>query len=701
MSRFSFTPGVTLLIDGARHRFLPRSKSGSWQLVELATSTVVSKSTQELNELYVSGRLTADPDNESIPRKEGYLTRAVPPAISDLPDKAKARIRNRQYILEQVARRTVVGTANARIFHNGNSTTPLKRALEEICGELGISPISVATYYRIQKVIVSGGKAVDLQGRHNGNRNAQLDPRVRQIVLEEMASALERASDMKIVGRAPGISMRDIRYRIERRLVAQNELNSEQKLRMPCKSTLYEYWNSFPAFQRDVAKYGKTRARMMYRACFGHEPREGLLDLVEYDETQIPLFLFDEAIQIPLGRPWLTWYLEVLTRMPIGFYVGFERPSDLTIASALRHACLPKAYVAQEYPDIQNPYLGSGLPHFITFDNGLSQHGASIRDITSNIRCPIDFTPSRMPWFKSTVEGMFKNLNKLALETLPGFVSSDLDNFDYDPAKYGCLGLRQFLRILHHWLIDTYCQRPWGYDKKSPSQRWEEAAAEWPPDLLGRATDLDAVFGIIREGTLDHRGVVFHNIRYFSEELQALRIRFGANNKVRVKINPSDLKSVLVWHAGEKVWLPAEVVPQMRGVAEGRSLHCHKLISRYASEKLGRTDVDGLRQAEWRLREMIAEASSDAMSIRSAMLAARFTGIGTQNIFGNQTIDGRLAELSGPFRGLQSNPLKPAQGPPEMSNPPIAKHANDGGDETKKRKRPKVPELRVDKSLGD
>src|SRR5690606_8893047 len=153
-----------------------------------------------------------------------------------------------------------------------------------------------------------------------------------------------------------------------------------------------------------------------------------------------------------------------------------------------------------------------------------------------------------------------------------------IDGFDYDPSHNACLGLRQFLTILHHWLIDIYCQRPWGSQNLSPARRWEEGTSVWQPDLLDSASDLDAIFGIVRQGTLDHRGVVFEGVRYFSDDLQRLRYQYGSNTKVRIKANPSNLGKIYIWLNSDRAWLPVNAVPQMRSIAENRSLHTIRII---------------------------------------------------------------------------------------------------------------------------
>jgi hypothetical protein len=100
--------------------------------------------------------------------------------------------------------------------------------------------------------------------------------------------------------------------------------------------------------------------------------------------------------------------------------MGFEPPGDLVIGAATRHACSMKAYVQQEYPDIDKPYIMGGIGRLLTFDNSLQAHANTIAAITLELDIACDFTPSRSPWVKGLVEGAFEIANKTFLQEMPG-----------------------------------------------------------------------------------------------------------------------------------------------------------------------------------------------------------------------------------------------------------------------------------------
>jgi hypothetical protein len=461
-------------------------------------------------------------------------------------------------------------------------------------------------------------------------------------------------------------------------------------------STVRRVWKQYPAYDRAVAERGASNARALFRGSSTRRPPEACLDLVEYDETRLPFFFFDEQTGVPLGRGLLSWYYDVYSTIPIGVYVGFEPPSDLTIASALRHACLPKRYVGEAYPNISGEYVGAGVPRKVTFDNGLSQWGQTIERLGLELDMTIQFATVRTPWFKPRVEGAFKTLNQMLLRELPGFVlGRELGRFDYDPALHGCIGFRHFMYLFHAWLLEIYLHKPQGHFRRTPAERWAEGTANFKPDLISRSSDLNVLFGVRRnDARLDHRGVVYQHLRYYSEEVHQLRRELGDKLSVTVKLDPSDLGSVHVLDPRRNYWIKADALDP--SYAKGLSLYRHELNLSFAREKYGATSMEALMRAEIGLQEIIADSLPLALSIRANSQIARTLGIGTQHVFNNLDHDGSLSALTGPFTGQALNPFEPPKLSALRFSPDLP--VENLGDHATPRRRD-IPDFDADSSL--
>ena len=645
-----------------------------WSLRRKRDAELVRRTQAELEKAYEEGQLVSDRDGDLPEVTRDVRRRRNTLNPDDLSEGERTRFDLVKLYLRTLEEKLVPGTENTRIREGEHAgKTNLEVVLEGLVREHGL-PASRATIYRWRRDYREGDprKAQIGDFAARGNRK-QMHPIVARILhdtlLERLLQAQADGADRTLTRQS------DLRAEVEKRVKEVQLAPGDKALVPPSKSTVQEHWSKLPAFERDVAKHGRVRAQNMYRGPKGGYEVKHALDVVEYDETHMPFFFFDEATNIPLGRGWLSWFADRYSQNPLGIHVGFEAIGDLTICSALRHACSTKAWIAEHYPNIENRFEAGGIPRMMVFDNSLSNWGGTVRSLSASLDNDYKFTPSRSPWLKSTIEGMHDMLNRSLLSSLPGFIlSKQIDRVDYDPAKMGCIGLRTFLAIFFKWLLDVYQVSPHGVLRDTPLNRWRASTAEIPPGYPDRSADIEVLFGVLREGNvdnrLDHNGVVFENIRYWSEELGAMRLRNGSVQKVKIKVNPSNLGSIKVLDRNANGWITAQA--REFAYAAGLSLHVHKLQQKFARQRLGGIDDFRLHQAKIELGQMIKDAHMVTDSLRSNVQLARAFGIGTQHILDCVDAAGRLGPLTGPFQGQPLNPytaVAPLTG--QLHQPPV------------------------------
>jgi hypothetical protein len=728
MARHSFAAGKYIYIGITRFRLLARFRNEGveyWTLKNTKDGIEQTKARSELDCLYDDHILRfdgdRDEDNEEK-RQERRRRHGVP--LSDMALAQQTRILYRKAVLRAVEERTAPGCKTARIIKNGVRTenTVLQSLLDELGRELGLKylgkemTIDQSTYYRWCEKYRLYEDQRDLAGDYGkrGNHN-QLHLRVKQIMKKVMDGEIEEAKLRNYPGQKARPVMKIMMTKVLKHVKAEREKTPDVTLRFPEKTTFYNYWNRYDAHLRDLAKYGPQKARQLYRypTTIPRNPLHALA-LVQFDETLLPIFLIDELLGVPLGRPWLAWLVDVYSGAIIGIYLGFEPPSDLVIGSTLRHAASMKSYVATEYPGLP-PWRYSGFPGFLIFDNSLAAHGNTILTITANFDIPYDFTPARMPWTKSEIEESFKVANTQWLQEMSGFVldpTNGIDPKDYDPRQNAVMGIRHLLYVLHCWLLEVYHKKPTPGTRLSPDDRWTAGTAEVDPEFPESNADLDLMFGIVRTATrLDHRGVVYENILYYSNELHQIRRQYGHTQKVKVKVNPLNLGKIHVWDPGERMWIPATPYGDgYRDYANNLELHCHTLFQRHAEKICGYKSLEALIESKLHLQELVSTALPDALSIRANTLIARAMGIGSQHIFSNLDHAGSLPKLSGPFAGQRLNPLVPAHGPLPAVSDQTKEVASDRQmeattlpiaiDTNPKRKKSAIPVFKTDHSIG-
>ncbi len=661
MARFRLEAGAQYELKGRVHRLITHVVIGnvsSWLVMSLTDGATVTESAVTLEQLYATGDLVRHDDGGRSGIRGPAAGPRKRPEGSSLSEADTVRRSTRKKFLQSVELHSG-GNCSGSSFAGRRppaSTLVLKAALEACWQPAGLAKKpSLATYYRWRHRC-DPEDSIGLVGNFadRGNRQ-QVEPIIREGIMSAYRRMLDNALGERAAGRLTLITGRDLVRVAAEAVAVLGRLHSRADLRIPCKATLYEWWKEFPAFERDTLKHGPVKARMLYRTIVGHNRPKIALDECEYDETLLPFFFYDDERRIPLGRATLCWFLDVATHSVVGFYIGFEPPGDLTMMSAMRHACTPKAYTRDEYPDLKSAYGQHGIPRSIRIDNSKQAWGKTAEQICSALDIDWDWCPSRTPYFKPVVEGMFKMLNDQLLQQLPGFVLPRDGAYGdaYDPAKNAVIEFRLFLKIFHVWLIDVYHTARQPRLGGSPNERWAEGVAVIPVGLVDRASDLRSLFGIERDARLDHKGVVYEGLYFRSEALQQIRLDFGHTQKVRVKIDPSNLRSVHVRHPRTGAWIEADA--ERKAYAAGLALVQHQRIREYERQKFG-TDGERALEAQKALAAVIEDVAGGAQSIRRNTLAARFLGVGTNNIFGSLDHDGQLGLLTGPFTGQRLNP---------------------------------------------
>lgn len=662
MRKVALVPGTQVTWDGDLYELVDEESIGgipSWRLRRLPGKEVDNRPVAEVQRAYDVGELVLESREAPETSQEARRRRRRHGApLSDMPKKKRTRIAYRKEIINEVERRLAPGMMTTVVEvaeHDGKriKSTALDRLCKELGCEIGTkyygrpAPCSAASYYRWRNLYAEYEDQRDLQGDFDRRgRHDRVHPLVKKVIRRVIGRLLEAAKFRKPVGRKPLVTVVDVMTETLREVKEERRKHPDQALDLPkSKTTFYNLYNEQPACLREIAKYGATKARMLQRRPWDASTSFASLSCLQFDETRLPCFVVHEKLGIPLGRPWLAILVDEFSASIVGFYIGFEPPSDLVIAATLRHACLMKGYVAQVYPDITSPYHQGGVGRFITFDNSLQAHAASIHQITADLDVPFDFTPSRSPWVKGEVEGAFEVINKTFLSEMPGYVLSPsmrLDHHDYDPAKHAVIGLGHLIWLWHHWLLDIYhATATRGGMRGSPNERWLEGTRKIKPSFIERGTDLDFLFGIVREGRrLDFRGVAYESLYYYSDGVDILRHRRGNSIKVKVKVNPLDLSRVHVWDHDDEIWIPAYA--REAEYATGMDLHMHQLHRREARRQSGQDSLEAMIEARLRLRELIASSVSDALGIGVQTKIARAIGIGTHRAFALLDHDGRL-----------------------------------------------------------
>jgi putative transposase len=359
----------------------------------------------------------------------------------------------------------------------------------------------------------------------------------------------------------------------------------------------------------DRERWGRRIADMRHAPKKPQQLATRILQRVEIDHSPLKVVVGTDAG--PIGQPWLTILIDYYSRLVVGFCLGFEPPSYAVIMEALRHAILPKTYLARRYPKLQGHWPCCGLPEKLVSDRGSDLTSNDLEDAGFQLGIELDFNPPRTPHFKGTVESFFDGLNDQLSASLPGRTFRNwADRADYKPDEGPLLSYEALLEILHIYLVDVYSIAKHPTADSTRLEMWQESAAVHSPMLPAAADDLLVLLAKHADRTLSARGIELGGMFYTSDDLMALRAEMAAHNvavdRLSIRYNPWDLGEVWVLNPVDNHYLKAIAVdPAMKGM----TAYQWRVLKRAIHQRFdGPEHLQSLSQGRNAIRDVVEEA---------------------------------------------------------------------------------------------
>lgn len=403
----------------------------------------------------------------------------------------------------------------------------------------------------------------------------------------------------------------------------------KEPLEIPHRSTIYRTVSRLEQSVLASGRYGKRIANQMYDPVqLGPRPTRPL-QRVEIDHTKLPLFVVDAENRMPIGTPWLTSAIDKYSGVTLGYYASFEPPSYLSVMQCLKSVINPKTYLHTQYKSVENDWDTYGLPEVIVVDNGKEFYSTHFEDACLSLGIVIQYSPPKMPWYKSAIERYFGSLNSQLLSEQPGKTFSNfMKSYDYDPKKNAVVSFEALQEILHIFIVDIYNQSSHPEYKAPRSQVWNRAIAEFPPALPPSNHDLTVLIGRIVERKITRRGIEFEGLIYNSSELARLRSQVRA--KTTVKYDPTDLSRLYVFDPNTYQFL--EVPALNQEYTKGLSLWQHKVIKQLACQEAEKVDLVALALAKEKIQKIVEREWKTSKKGKTRQSMARWLGIGREGM---------------------------------------------------------------------
>ncbi len=398
------------------------------------------------------------------------------------------------------------------------------------------------------------------------------------------------------------ITIDEVRNELAVRLAEENRVRpASDQLPLPSRATLARRWTASALNQTPSMRRGSSALKQ-----YGQTPYPDLpLERVEIDHTRSDLIVIDDRDNLPLGRLTLTYCLDLATRYPLGYYLGFEPPSYLTVMECLYHTILPKGDVRTLY-GTDHAWQAYGIPTTLVIDNGKEFIGHDLEDACCLLGTVLQYSPVLTPQFKAGVERMFGSMNTLLFHTLPGTTFSNLtERGNYDSAQHACVYLSDVDKLMHLFVVDIYAERFHRGLNGIPARCWEDKTCHgFAPALPPSAPELSIWLSRTDTRVIHPYGIEFASLRYNCDDLITLRTRLKGQ-AIKIKYHPADLSGLYVYDPFERQYLRVPALDQE--YTAGLSLWKHRVIRQAVLDEQAQVDPVALGQAKRKIQAIVDE----------------------------------------------------------------------------------------------
>jgi putative transposase len=222
-------------------------------------------------------------------------------------------------------------------------------------------------------------------------------------------------------------------------------------------------------------RHGRVRGSAMAAPAGEPSSVRKALEMVQMDHAIVDLIVVDPETREEIGRPWLTLAIDVATRCILGFYLGWECPSQTSVALALSHACCPKdlwlrhiGYTGEWHP--------LGLMKSMGWDNAKCFKATGLVQGLRKFGIEPKYRKVRTPTHGAHIERYIGSyMGKLHM--LPGTTFSNTkDRGDYRSCQRAVMSLPELCLWTVHQMNGVYHNTPHSsLDNRTPLEAWNEA----------------------------------------------------------------------------------------------------------------------------------------------------------------------------------------------------------------------------------
>ena len=549
--------GLQLTFENNLYRVVRITENKIYHLEKEADLSLISRTKQEILDLIAEGKIILSGD-EYYPHKK--IDNALETDLVAFSEEQQKIITKRYAYVKQAEKRL--------------GSSPTSVGLNEVISEVALliddlTPPSVSTLYRQWLNWYKSNH--DLKSLANIKPGPKTRRKYNRVLSEIFHDVVKEVYFQRETN-----SKQDTYNALRSRLRSINTVSVE-KINIISRSTFYRMLAELDQYEVMSAREGKKAADYCFRVTEKGVQTNYILERVEVDHTEADIMVVDPINGFVIGRPYITGLLDVHSRYLLGFEIGFEPPSELSVMRALRHAIWPKTNINEEFPEIKNKWEAYGIPSTLICDNALEFHSSQLRRMCMELNIELIFCPKKEPRYKGCVERFLSTINHSVCHKIRGTTYSNIvERGDYDSQGLACITLGELKELIYTWTIDVYGQDTHSTLMATPSSIWRKGLNEIEPLLPESKSALDLILTREYKRKLSHEGIRVAGLLYNSEVLRFMRIRSGNHAKVPIRVDLDNIGSIWVYDdfTGQYIQIPCTNFEY----AEGLSWLQHKAI---------------------------------------------------------------------------------------------------------------------------
>lgn len=313
-------------------------------------------------------------------------------------------------------------------------------------------------------------------------------------------------------------------------------------------------------------RYGEKVARELHDPNRGSVPdADWPLAMVMVNHTELPVMIVHDESRRPICRPWVTFSIDVFSRVVPGMYLSLDAPSAMSAGMCISHSILPKEkWLADRRIEADWPCWGvMGILHL---DNAREFRGNMLRAACEEYTIDLHLRPVKTPHYGGYIERLMGTVSE-ELKDVPGTTFGNVkEKGEYDSEGNAIMTLTE----LERWLvlfIAKYHHRFHAGIGTSPLAKYREGllGTKGKPGrgLPARRLDEEKVridFMPFEERTVQEYGVQW-DLHYYSDVLRPWINSVDPNNpkkkrSFRFRRDPRDISVLYFLEPNVKRYFP-------------------------------------------------------------------------------------------------------------------------------------------------